>query len=167
MKSPTRRSRGTRKLDNTMSVAGSNVRRTGDLVHAAGQVVTRRMTLGVAAMIDPFNADHVEFAKMLPEKTMAFSEAGMVFFQWSGKAVEQMTSFVANEISALAEAAIAITSCRTPADVAATQSSFAMVWLSRALSQSIALGSLAVRSQGAVMVPIHRTVTENARRLSR
>jgi Phasin protein len=167
MKSPSRRFRGARKLGNAMSVAGTNARKTGDLFKAASHVVAKRMTLGAAAMSDPLNADHVEFAKIIPEKTRAFSEAGMAWLQWSGEVAAQMASFAASEMAAVAQATVAIASCRTPADAIARQSSFASAWFARSLSRSISLGSLAMRAQGAAMAPVHRVAAANARRLNR
>jgi hypothetical protein len=167
MKSSTRKFRGARKLGNATRVAGLNARRTGDLLEAAGHVVARRMTLGAAAMIDPHNADHDEFAKIVPEKAKAFSQAGMRWLAMSVKAAEQTANFATKEMATAAQAAVAMAGCRTPAGVIATQSRFATAWFARALAQSIALGSLALRSQGAVMAPVHRAATANARRLSR
>jgi Phasin protein len=167
MKSPTRTFRGARKLGNAMVLAGTNTRKTGELTMAAGQVAAKRMALGVTAMIDPLKADRVEFAKIIPEKTMAFSEAGTTWLQWSGEVAERMASFAVREMARGVDAAVATARCRTPAGVIATQSSFATAWFARALSQSIALGSLAMRSQSAVMAPIHRAAMANARRLSR
>jgi hypothetical protein len=167
MTSRTHPLRGAGKLGSALRVAGRNGRKTGEIALAAGQVVARRMALGAQAMVDPLNADHVEFAKIIPEKARAFSEAGMTWLQWSGKAVEQMASFAASEMATAAEGAVALAGCRTPADVIAVQGSLATSWFARVMSQSISLGSLALRSQGETMAPLHRTVTENARRLNR
>jgi len=108
-----------------MSVAGTNVRKTSELIKAARHVVAKRMTLGAAAMIDPFNTDHVEFAKIIPEKTRAFSEAGITWLQRSGQAAELMARFAASELATIAQAAVDMAGCRTPADLISRQSSFA------------------------------------------
>jgi hypothetical protein len=167
MTTPTRKFRGASKLDNALRVAGLNARRTGDLLEASGQVVARRMTIGAAAMIDPLNADHGEFAKIIPEKAKAFSQDGMGWLALSVTAAEQTASFATKEMATVAHAAVAMAGCRTPAGVIATQSRFATAWFARVLAQSIALGALALRSQGAVMAPVHRAATANARRLNR
>ena len=167
MKSPTRTFRRARKLGNAMSVAGTNARKTGELVKAAGHVVAKRMILGAAAVIDPVSADHVEFGKIIPEKTRTFSEAGMIWLQRSGQAAELMARFAASEMATIAQAAVAMAGCRTPADLIARQSNFATAWFSRALSQSFALAALVMRSQGAAMAPMHRAARANERRLGR
>jgi hypothetical protein len=166
MKSLTRTPRDARKPGKALVVAVKSASKTAAFIEASGNVIAKRMTLGATAMIDPLNADHIEFAKIMPEKTKAFSEAGMIWLQWSGEVAEQMAGFAAAEMATVAQAAIAMTNCRTPAGMLATQSSFATAWLARALSQSMALGALAMRSQDAAMAPIHRAVTANAKRLS-
>jgi hypothetical protein len=167
MKTRTRTLRGARTLGNAMRVAGTNGRKTAELAMAAGHVVAKRMTLGAAAMIDPLNADHREFARIIPEKTTAFSQAGITWLQRSGKVAERMAGFAASEMATASEAAAAMARCRTPADIIAVQSRFATDWFARVLSQSVTLGSLALRLQGAAIVPLHRAATANARRLSR
>jgi len=124
-----------KELDDAMSVARANA---GELAIAAGQVFAMRMALGAQAMSDPLSADHGEFAKIIPEKTSAFAHAGMTWLRWSGEVAEQMASFAACEAATVAEAVAAMSSCRTPVDVIAMQSSFTTAWLARALSQSIA-----------------------------
>jgi hypothetical protein len=170
MKSPTRALRGARKLGNAIRAAGRNARKTGELTKATGHVVATRMALGakaVKAAIDPRKADHAEFATMIPEKAKAFSEAGMTVLQWSSEVAGRTARFAASEMASAAEAAAAMANCKTPADFIATQGRLATAWLGRAMSQSIALGSLAMRSQGGAMAPIHRTATANAQRPSR
>ena len=159
--------RNARRLGDATRVAGTNARKSSELAVAASQVIAKRVALAAAAVIDPLNADHVEFAKIIPEKTMAFSKAGMTWFQGSGEAAERMASFAATELAITAKAAVAIASCRTSAGIIAVQSRFATAWFSRVLAQSIVLGSLAMRSQGAAMAPIYRAATANARRLKR
>jgi hypothetical protein len=166
MKSPTRTTHSARKLGRTLRVAGTNARKTATLVRATGHVVARRVTLGAAALIDPFNADHVEFAKMVPEKTRAFSAAGMTWLQRSSEVTQRMASFATSEMATAARVAVAMAQCRTSTGVFAAQRKFATAWFARALSQSITLGSMMMRSQGAAMAPVHRTATANARRLS-
>jgi hypothetical protein len=159
--------RGAKRIGNAARVAATNGRKTGELAVAAGRVVAKRVSLGAAAAIDPLNADHAEFARMVPEKTIAFSQAGMTSLRYSGEVAQRVASYAASEMAAMAAAAVAIAGCRTSAGIVAAQSRFSTAWFTRALSQSIALGSLAMRSQGAAMAPIHRTATANARRLSR
>ncbi len=167
MTSSTHPHRSARKLGHALRVAGTNGRKTGELALAAGQVVARRMALGAQAIVDPLNADHVEFAKIIPEKARAFSEAGRTWLEWSSRIAEQMTRIAASEMAAAAEGAVALAGCRTPEEAITVQGNLATAWVARMVSQSIALGSLTLRSQSEAMAPVHRTVTANARRLTR
>jgi hypothetical protein len=147
--------------------AGTNVRKGGELAVAAGQVIAARAALGAAAMMDPLKADHVEFARIIPEKTTAFSAAGVAWLRGSSETAQRISAFAASELATAATAAAAIASCKTPAGVFAAQSRYASAWFGRVLTQSVALGSLAIKSQGAAMAPLYRAATANARRLSR
>jgi hypothetical protein len=167
MKSSTRLFSDVQKLGTAMSVAGTNVRKTQELLAASGQVVAKRMTLGAAALVNPATADHAEFARMVPEKAKAFSEAGAAWLRWSGAISGHMSSFVSRELLTATQAAAEMALCRTPTSLAAAQHRFATAWFARAVSHSIALGSLSARSHSAAMAPVHRAATANARRLGR
>jgi len=153
MKSHTGRSHDARKRVRTMSAAAKINRSAGDLLKEAGQVTAEHTVFAATPMIDPLSVDHVEFASTIPEETIAFREAYMTWFQWSGEVAEQMASFTATEMSTVAQAVVAMASCRTPAGMIAAQSSFATAWFARALSHSAAIGSLAIRSQNAATAP--------------
>jgi hypothetical protein len=153
-----------KELDDAMSAARATA---GELTMAAGQVFAMRMALGAHAMSDQLSADHGEFAKIIPERTSAFAQAGMTWLRWSGEVAEQMATFAACEAATVAEVVAAMSSYRTPVDVIAMQSSFTTAWLARALSQSIALGASTLRSHSAALMPMHRTALANARQLTR
>jgi hypothetical protein len=167
MRSRTRTLRGARKLHAASRIAGTNGRKGGELAVAAGKVIAKRVALAAAAVVDPLNADHAEFARIIPEKATAFSSAGMAWLQGSSEAAQRISAFAASELATAATAALAIAGSKTPAGAIAAQRSFATAWFARVFSQSIALGSLAIKSQGAAMAPIYRAATANARRLSR
>jgi hypothetical protein len=167
MKIQKRAFRDARKIGHALRVAGTNGRKGGVLAVAAREVVAKRVALAAAAIIDPLNADHVEFARIIPEKATAFSSAGMAWLQGSSEAAQRISAFAASELAMAATAAVAIAGCKTPAGIMAAQSRFATAWFARVFSQSIALGSLAMKSQGAAMAPLYRAATANARRLSR
>ena len=167
MKLRTRELAGARKLGHATRIAGTNGRKGGELAVAAGQVIAKRAALAAAAMVDPLNADLVEFARIIPERTTAFSSAGMAWLRGSSEAAQRMSAFTASELAKAATAAVAIAGRKTPAGIMAAQSRFATAWFARVFSQSIALGSLAMKSQSAAMAPIYRAAVQNARRLGR
>ena len=125
------------------------------------------MTLGAVALVNPASADHAEFARMIPEKAKAFSEAGAAWLRWSGALTAHMSGFISREFLTATQAAAEMALCQTPVSLAAAQHRVATAWFARAVSHSIALGSLSARSNGAAMAPLHRTATANARRLAR
>ena len=165
MKPVNRALRDAAKIGDTLADVAATQGKHGELALASGDVVAKRMALGAAAMADPLHADHTEFARMIPEKAHAFSDAGVVLLQRSGAAVQQVARFAANELALATRATMALAACRTPAELAAAQARLLTAWFGRAMSQSIELNAMAVRSQAAVMAPVHRTAIANARRL--
>lgn len=165
MKPVNRALRDVAKIGDTLADVATSQGEHGELALASGDVVARRMALGAAAMVDPLNADHAEFARMLPEKAQAFSDAGLVLLQRSAAAVQQVARFAVNELALAMRATTALTACRTPADLAAAQARLVTAWFGRAVTQSIELNAMAVRSQAAMLAPVHRAATANAKRL--
>jgi hypothetical protein len=167
MKSSIKSYRGTRETGKMLRTVATATHRTGELAIATNKVVAKRMSLAAAAIVDPGRADHAEFGRILPEKTVAFSQAGMAWMSWSGKVAEQMSSFALAEMASASAAVTAMAACKTPGALIDAQSRFVTAWFGRAVAQSMNLGALAMRSQGAVIAPIHRVATANARRLGR
>lgn len=167
VKSPTQAHRDARKINTTLNLARDNAGKTGDLAVAAGRVIQHRMALGTKALMNPAAADHTEFSRMIPEKIGAFSEAGSVWLRWSGAIAEQVTVYVRREVAAAEEAVSALAACNSSAGRIVLQQKMATAWLERMFSQSLALGAMMMRSQGATMAPVLRTAEANARRLTR
>src|SRR3984893_12890932 len=147
MKKMQRTVRDVRKLTRTVAAATATTRKSSELAVASGEVIARRMALGAAAFADPMSADHVEFSRMIPAKMAALS------------------AVAAATIAVRAAGEFAL--CRTPGEIAAAQSRFVVDWFARAVSQSLALGGLAMSAGGAMLAPVHRAATDNAKRLRR
>ncbi len=143
----------------------ANATQAGEMTAATARVLTKRLTLGAEAIADPARADHAEFARLVPEKAQAFSQSGLGLMLASQEIGRQLTGFLADETKNLAETTLAIARCRTTAEALDIQMHFATNWAARVFSQSVTLGLLTLRSQAAVLRPIHHTVTGNARRL--
>jgi O-methyltransferase involved in polyketide biosynthesis len=150
-----------------LTAATQNAMHGGDIARATSQVIAKRVALGMVAAFDPLRADHVEFARIIPEKVEAFSTAAMVMLKQSGQANRQMIHLASDEVMTTARATIEITDCSSPAALAEAQSRFARAWFSRAASSFIAMGMLALTAQAAAMAPIRQTVVSNAERLGR
>jgi O-methyltransferase involved in polyketide biosynthesis len=151
--------------DGILAMARQNASRRNDIANATTKIIAKRLALGMAAVLDPVNADHVEFARMVPEKVQAFSAAGMVMLNHSREASRQMMRLASDEVMTTACATIEMTGCSSPAAWAAAQSRFAHAWLSRATSSLNAMGMLMQTAQAAAMAPIRQTVAANAERL--
>ncbi len=154
-------------MGGVLTAATQNAKHGGDMARATSQVIAKRVALGMAAAFNPVQADHAEFARIIPEKVEAFSTAGMAMLKQSGQASRQMVRLATDEVMATARATIEMTDCSGPAALAEAQSRFARAWFSRAASSFIALGALALASQAAIMAPVRQTVVANAERLGR
>lgn len=166
MKTKRRTDRDVRKVTKALAVAGANLAKGAELAMVSSRVVSKRTELGVAAMADPLRAEHAELARMLPEKTKALSASNAVLIKGLGEMAEQVTGFLMNEMAIATRTTSQLAFCRTPAAAMGLQSRLAIEWYGRVFSQYIELVSLAVRSQGAMLTPVHRAATDNARRLN-
>jgi hypothetical protein len=152
-------------LTKFVSVAGKNSTQTGELTVAAAEVVFRRMTLGFFAVINPRVADHAEFARMVPEKTRAFSDSGSVLFTKSMQIGQRLSQYAADETSHTAKTMAAIWTSRNPVDIMAAQANGAMSCFRRMAAHSEAICLWSMEAQGAAVAPIHRAATDNVKRL--
>jgi hypothetical protein len=148
-----------------LSTAGHNSSQTTELTLAAAEVVFRRMTLGGFALVNPAAADHAEFARMVPEKTQAFSDAGSILISRSEQIRREMGRLVADEMTLAAQATIAVLAARDPASMIAVHVDAAASWAARLATLPRAMCLLALEAQSAAMAPIHRAATDNLERL--
>jgi hypothetical protein len=150
-------------FNGVMSAATRNAGNGNDLAMAAGQIIARRVALGVAAAFDPMGADHAEFGR----KMEAFSAASRIMFEQSHEAGWEITRLASSEVMKTAHASIAMAGCESPVAMVKAQGQFALDWLNRAATNFFAMGILALGVQQAAMVPIQATVAANTRRLGR
>lgn len=153
-------------LNGMLDAATRNADTGNDIAIAAGEIIARRVILGIAAALDPMRADHAEFARMMPEKMEAFSAAGMIMLEQSNQFGWECSRIASDEVMTTARATLAMTNCTTPMAMAEAQGQFALAWLNRATSNFFAMGMLALGAQQAAMVPIQQTVAANTERLS-
>jgi O-methyltransferase involved in polyketide biosynthesis len=154
-------------LGAVLAAATLNARQSGDLALAAGQVVAKRVALGVAGALNPSAANLGEFARMIPEKREAFSAASMILLQQSDKVGPTLTRLASDEVHATASATIAVLGGgMTPAGLAAAQRRFMVAWLARASTNFVAMGMLSLHAQAAAMAPIREQVAVNVDKLA-
>jgi hypothetical protein len=154
-------------FNGVMKAATRNAGTGNDLAIAAGQVIARRVALGVAAAFDPMQADHAEFGRMMPEKMEAFSAVSMIMLEQSSQAGWEITRLASDEVMTTARATFSIATCANPVLMAEAQGQFALDWFTRAASNFFAMGMLALGAQRAAMAPIEQTVAANTQRLAR
>ena len=148
-----------------LSTAGRSSGQTTELTLAAAEVVFRRMTLGGFALVNPAAADHAEFARMVPEKTQAFSDASSILISRSAQISQEMGQFIADEMTLAAEAVTAALAARGPTSMIAVQMDAGASWAARLARLPQAMCILALEAQTAAMAPIHRAATDNVERL--
>jgi len=154
-------------FNGVLDAAARNADTSNDLAVAAGQIIARRITLGMAAAFDPIGADHAEFSRIVPEKLEAFSAASMIMLERSNHASWEITRIASDEAITTAQATLSIASCADPMAIAEAQRRFALAWFSRAAENFLAIGLLALGAQEAAMVPIRQTIAANSERLGR
>lgn len=154
-------------LNGMMTAATRNVSSSNALAVAAGQVIAKRVALAVAAALDPLQADHAEFGRIVPEKMEAFSAAGVAALEQSNRAGWEITRLASDEVITAARATFSLAGCANPLAMAEAQSRFALAWFDRAASNFFAIGLLALGVQQAAMVPIEQTIAANTLRLER
>lgn len=153
-------------FNGVLDAAADNAASTNDLAIAAGNVIAKRVALGVAAAFDPLQADHTEFTRMVPEKVEAFSAAGMIMIEQSTQAVSEIARLATDEVVTTARATLSMADWISPVAIAQAQQRFALAWINRATTNFFNMGLLALGAQKAAMAPIQETIAANAKRLA-
>ena len=166
MKKIRRAIRDGRRLQRTARAASRAALKGSALAQATSHVVAKQALFQLSAIVNPPAADHVEFGRIVPQKIAAFRASAITLMRCSQEIAQQATRFATSEMANATAAAADLARCRTPAAIVAVQSRFATGWFFRALSQSIAVGALAMRSYGDVMAPVHQVAVRNSRRLA-
>jgi O-methyltransferase involved in polyketide biosynthesis len=156
----------TASIGGVFAAATLSASRSGDLALAASQVVAKRMALGIAGALNPADADHAEFARMVPEKIDAFSAVGVVMRQQTDHVAREFTRLASDEMQLAAQATMSLAGCTTPGALAAAQHALMVGWFERAAANVVAMGMLTLQAQEAAMAPLHTQVAVNVDRLT-
>jgi O-methyltransferase involved in polyketide biosynthesis len=140
--------------------------RSGDLALASSHVVARRVALGVVGALNPADADHAEFARMVPEKIEAFTAMGAVMREQTDHVAREWSRLASDEIEAARQATMSLTACTTPGELAAAQHALMMEWFARSAATVATIGMLTLQAQEAAMAPLHAQVAVNVDRLT-
>ena len=166
----TRKARGARDA-RSMARTGTSLSRlaadNGQAALGALSVLTRRGELLRAAVEDPMRADHVEIFRMSSEKMEAFGLAGLAMVEAAGKAQRAWLRYWQAEMSQAVQAANRLAGCATPDRAIQVQADAAAAAVQRLASLSAVLTELATASTAAALMPYHKRIARNARRLAR
>jgi hypothetical protein len=154
-------------FNGVIDAATRNAGTGNDIAMAAGQIIAKRVALGVAAAFDPMGADHAEFGRMVPEKMEAFTAASRIMIEQSNQIGFEISRLASDEVMATTRATFAMAACTNPMAMAEAQGEFALAWFNRATTNFFAMGMLALGVHEAAMVPIQETVTANTERLGK
>jgi len=163
--SNTSASRNSTQMVEVLSSAGRNASGSGQLALASAEVVMRRMALGGSAMLNPAKADHGEFARMVPEKARAFTDAGKILFGQAALIGQECARFAAEEVMIAARSAAGLMFGAGPAGFLAGQSAAAIASAQRFATQTGAICLMALTAQAEAMASIHRVAADNVDRL--
>lgn len=139
----------------------------GEMMKAAGDVISARMEILAKGLADPRRADFEEISLMSSEKVEALSESAASLTRNLGDLGGRLSSSAAEEMSIASRAAEALASAKTPQAFAAAQYDYALGWWSRATGQMLSLNTELLKAQSEALKPIHATAMANARRLKR
>ena len=153
-------------IGGVFAAATLNASRSGDLALAASHVVAKRVALGVAGALNPAEADHAEFARMVPEKIDAFSAVGVALREQTDHVAREFSRLASDEMQAAARATMSLAGCATPGAFAAAQHAWMVGWFERAAANVAAMGMLTLQAQEAAMAPLHNQVAVNVDRLT-
>jgi hypothetical protein len=102
-------------------------------------------------LVNPAAADHAEFARMVPEKTQAFSDAGSILISRSEQIRQEMGRFIADEMTLAAQAAAAVLTARNPFSMIAVHVDAGVSWAARLATLPQAMCLLALKAHAAAM----------------
>ncbi|WP_439532517.1 hypothetical protein [Polymorphobacter sp.] len=142
-----------RMMDATLEMSRTG-QRVSETLGASHDVIDARSGMIRTALASPLEADHVELARMVPEKIAAFSQAGTaIATQWWAIQADLLTQ--AHQLGTMALKGRPPTASELKAMTARN-----IAHGTRAIERSVALGAGAVK-------PVHARATSNARRLKR
>lgn len=148
----------------TIAIAARTLRHTAEIAVAANEVIAARLALAtVPRAVTP--AGQAEFARMVPEKAHAFAAAGAGAAQHLAAIAIDANRAALRESEAAARAGVAMFTATSPETFAAAQRDWLTGWFGRAIAQAQSMAAATAAMQAAMVAPIHRTATANARRL--
>ena len=138
--------------------------RLNDTAISSAAIIAERLSLTPTRARTPVETA-MEFARMAPEKALAFSSAANVLSKRGVAMSRRAATLCAAEVTAAQSAMTRLSACRTPMQAALVQSTWALGAWTRFASNGWAIGLMAASSASAALKPIEKTVSANAARL--
>jgi hypothetical protein len=146
------------------AIAATTARKQSEMAYASGQVIAARLGIAGSPLVNtPGGA--AEMARMVPEKAEAFAAAGAGAVHHMGKIAVHSGAELMRETAMATQATLAMAYAKNPISMLATQQRYMIGWFGRAIQQTMELTEATTRMQAAMLHPVHKTATANARRL--
>lgn len=141
------------------------LQKTVELTTASAQVIAARLAMAATPQaITP--KGQAEFARMVPEKTQAFTEAfDVAGQQWMMLAGKHGIDWL-RETSLASTAALSMLRAGTPLTGLLVQQNYLASLCERSMKALQTNAAAINRMQNAVLAPVHKTARENAQRLA-
>ena len=159
--------RTVRRLSADAKTATATAVSGGEMLQAAGDVITARMEIMAAGMTDPSKVDLKEMSLMSSEKVQALSESGAAVARTFGAIGQRLGANAVTEMGLASHAASVMAAAKDPAAAAMAQYSYAVGWWGRAVGQALTLNTELLKAQTDALRPIHKTAVANAKRLKK
>jgi hypothetical protein len=147
--------------------SAASMMRASELALASATVIGRRSWLGVEGAADPVNADYAELARLAPEKVEAFSRSGAAIAKQFWEMQRELAFLWVHQAEAGWRLALSLCQLPLPHHLMRLQADFVAGTDDRTAESADSLAGRATRLHAQAIEPIHRTATQNARRLTR
>ncbi|HVJ54105.1 MAG TPA: phasin family protein [Aliidongia sp.] len=142
-------------------------RKLGESAVAAGTVIGHRVAMGAQALHDPASLDAEEMMRMGAEKLEAFGASSSAAFEDLQGIHRELASYATRQAVSSMRAVFDVVTARDPLSAFAAQHRWLVEGWARGTDHAARLTALSAGLSAAAVAPVHKTVTGNARRLSR
>ena len=158
-----------RNVNNLVNV-GQDLARTAGKTHemalASVQTISYRTAMMFQAFGDPVAMSNPEFTLMGHEKVEAAVESQRAMMESTQNLLEGWTAWVFGQARNNVKAFSELVACRTPADILGVQQHYLQSTWINATTTAAKLAQASIRITDAGLIPVHKVVSANAKRLS-
>jgi hypothetical protein len=158
-----------RNVGHLVSV-GQDLARTASKTHemalASVQTIGYRTAMMFQAFGDPVAMSNPEFTLMGHEKVEAAVESHRAMMESGQALLESWTAWAFGQVNTTTKAFTELATCRTPADIIGVQQHYLLSTWINATAATAKLAQAAICITDAGLIPVHKVVSANAKRLS-